>query len=145
MRFTIFVIITLFVRMTSNGQDKYLSKSNDCLNSPDTINGQEILYILEEMPKFNDTNFKFNDYLLKDIDFPNDNSVFYGKIVITFVIDTSGNVINGCILKSYLRDDLEYVENNILRNISTIPKWEPGKQGGKKVPVRFTFPITFGL
>lgn len=144
-RTTVFFIFTIFIFINSFAQEKFISQTYDCINKPDTIDGQQIFYIVEEMPRSTDTLMNLFNCLTKNIDFPDDHSVFYGKMTITFVVDTLGNVKKGCILKSNLRDDLVSVENSLLNNIESLPKWIPGKQRGKKVPVRFTKQITFGL
>ena len=37
------------------------------------------------------------------------------------------------------------VNAEALRMVNAMPKWAPGKQKGKVVPVRFTMPVNFSL
>ncbi|MBP3614505.1 MAG: TonB family protein, partial [Bacteroidaceae bacterium] len=38
-----------------------------------------------------------------------------------------------------------YLDKEALRVVKTMPKWNPGKQAGKAVRVRFTLPVSFRL
>ncbi len=64
-----------------------------------------------------------------------------GRIVISFVIDKTGKVINGRIEKGVSAE----LDEEALRIISIMPNWEPGMQNNLKVKVRFMMPITFRL
>jgi len=64
-----------------------------------------------------------------------------GRIVISFVIDKTGQVINGRIEKGVSPE----LDAEALRIISIMPNWEPGMQNNLKVKVRFMMPITFKL
>lgn len=37
------------------------------------------------------------------------------------------------------------LDKEAIRVVSQSPKWELGKQGGKAVPVTYSFPITFQI
>jgi len=64
-----------------------------------------------------------------------------GRIIISFVIDKTGQVINGRIEKGVSPE----LDAEALRIISIMPNWEPGIQNNQKVKVRFMMPITFKL
>jgi TonB family protein len=64
-----------------------------------------------------------------------------GRVYVQFVIGYDGYVTNITIVKGV--DN--YLDAEALRVISTLPKWEPGKQRGKNVPVSFIIPINFIL
>jgi len=72
-----------------------------------------------------------------------------GKMIIKFRIDTLGKTTNihmindtvyknGRVICTYDKD----VEQMMIRIISKMPQWEPGKASGKKVSVIYTLPIT---
>lgn len=63
-----------------------------------------------------------------------------GRVAIMFTIDTEGNITN--IRK---RGPHELLENETERIINRLPKMTPGKQGGQKVNVPFSIPVTFKL
>ena len=64
-----------------------------------------------------------------------------GRVMVQFTIGTDGAVRDIQVLRS-VREDLDA---EAVRVISSSPKWEPGKQDGKAVPVTFTFPVVYKL
>jgi len=64
-----------------------------------------------------------------------------GRIFVEFVIEKDGSVSNVKILRGV--DPL--LDNEALRVINASPNWTPGKQGRKKVRVKYTFPFYFQL
>lgn len=64
-----------------------------------------------------------------------------GRVVLQFIVGADGAVRDVKVLKS-VREDLDA---EAVRVISSSPKWEPGLQDGKAVPVIYNFPIVFQL
>ncbi len=62
-------------------------------------------------------------------------------VIITFVVDTIGNVRDVGIVQG-LRED---IDAEALRVVGTLNGWTPATQGGKKVTVQYNMPITFSL
>ena len=60
-----------------------------------------------------------------------------GKIVVQFIIDTTGQVTNISVLTSL--DPL--VDNEFVRVIKLMPKWRPGVQNNMVVPVKIRLPL----
>jgi protein TonB len=64
-----------------------------------------------------------------------------GKVFAKFVIEKDGSVTNVEIVKG-----VGYgMDEETLRVVKMLPKWNPGKQSGKAVRQAFTMPITFSL
>lgn len=59
----------------------------------------------------------------------------------SFIIDETGNINSLDLLRGV---DIS-LDNEALRVVRALPKWKPGKQGGKPVKVRFSVPIQFEL
>lgn len=64
-----------------------------------------------------------------------------GRVVVKFIIDVNGNIQQPEIVRS---PDL-LLSQATLDVLKKMPKWIPGEQGGKKVPVYYTLPIVFKL
>lgn len=64
-----------------------------------------------------------------------------GQVLVEFVIDTSGAVTNATIKQGIGAG----CDAEAIRVVSSMPAWNPGKQGGKAVPVRMKVPIYFQL
>ena len=100
--------------------------------------------IIEVKPKFlgkdGDT---FVSWVQGQIKYPPDPVRFQiqGTVILTFVIDTDGSVIDIEIRRSVHPD----LDQEAIRVISSSPKWTPGTQGDKPVKVRYNFPVTFQL
>ena len=86
----------------------------------------------------------FRQYIGQNLKYPQlaiDNGID-GKVFVQFVIDHRGNVVDMKVVRSADPS----LEGEALRLIgSTSGMWTPGKQHGKPVKVRYTFPITFKL
>lgn len=64
-----------------------------------------------------------------------------GRVMVQFTIGSDGVVRDAQVLRG-VRDDLDA---EALRVISSSPKWEPGTQDGKAVPVSFVCPVVYVL
>lgn len=64
-----------------------------------------------------------------------------GMAVVGFVVEANGTISN---IKP-LRDPGAGLANEAIRIVRSMPRWIPGKQGGKAVAVKYTLPIRFRL
>ncbi len=64
-----------------------------------------------------------------------------GQVLVQFVIDEQGNVTRPSILQGIGTG----CDEEALRVVSLMPKWTPGMQNGKPVPVRMKLPFYFQL
>lgn len=99
---------------------------------------------IEVKPTFNgeDPN-SFAQWVYGEIKYPEQAKAdkAQGRVMIQFTIDTDGTVRDVQVVRG-VREDLDA---EAVRVISSSPKWEPGKQNGKPVPVTFNFPIIYKL
>lgn len=148
MKRLILILLLFLFQLHLFGQDNFVTtfNFNECIPEIDTIDGQDIYFVVDTMPEC-DSLKRYNSYInlfQKYINLPNDDSVYYGLVFFTFVVDTSGNIRNECILKSILRNDILYVEEEILEALKTLDTWTIGKMDGKKVPVRMVREVKLG-
>lgn len=64
-----------------------------------------------------------------------------GRVVVTFVIDADGAIIDPKVIKSV--DPT--LDKEAVRIIKAMPKWTPGRKNGIAVKVKYTIPVTFRL
>lgn len=65
-----------------------------------------------------------------------------GRVIIRFVVDKEGNIVNPEVLRSIDR----YLDKEALRVVRLMPKWKPGElEDGTKVAVYYTIPVAFRL
>lgn len=83
------------------------------------------------------------DFIKKNIQYPEiaRKNGIQGRVIVGVVVDKNGSVTNLTILKSID----PYLDKEAIRVISSMPKWTPGVQNGKKVRVKFTVPVSFRL
>jgi len=65
-----------------------------------------------------------------------------GKVWVRFIIDKNGVVSN---IKTLGPKGAKILNDEAERVVSKLPKFAPGKKDGKKVSVKYGFPITFSL
>ena len=100
--------------------------------------------IVEEKPLFMGKEAdEFTKWVYNNIHYPElaiENGI-QGRITLQFTIDKDGNV---CDIK-VLRGADSSLDKEAVRVIGSSPKWSPGRQRGRKVSVKYTFPIVFRL
>lgn len=107
--------------------------------APDDV----IFMVVEQMPKFPGGNQAMFKYLSENIRYPENahRNGIQGRVICQFVIDSEGKVTAVEVVRGVDRDlDLE-----ALRVVKAMPAWEPGRQKGKAVRVKYTLPINFRL
>lgn len=62
-----------------------------------------------------------------------------GRVVVSFAIDRQGRLRDIRVLQT----SDQSLAQEVVRILKTSPRWEPGRQGNRKVPVKFTMPIDF--
>jgi TonB family protein len=98
--------------------------------------------IVEEMPVFPGGDAALLRYIEENTIYPEKAKVnkVEGKVIIRFCITNTGGVDRVSVLKGV---DPE-LDNEAVRVVKTLPKFKPGRQGGKDVNVWYMVPITFG-
>ncbi len=108
------------------------------------IDEDEIFFVVEDMPLFQgQDNSTFRTFIQKNLKYPmiaQENGVS-GKVYVQFDINGEGNVSNIVVIRSVDPS----LDKEAIRVVKSSPRWTPGKQRGRPVRVRFTFPISFQL
>ena len=99
--------------------------------------------IIESMPTFPGGDGKLMEWMSKNLKYPAlaEEQGIIGRVIVRFVVASDGSIRDVSIAKSVdlLLDIAAY------RLVRAMPKWIPGVQNDKPVPVWFTLPITFQL
>jgi TonB family protein len=66
-----------------------------------------------------------------------------GVVVVAFVIDSVGNVTQPKIVRTL--PNSKNVDAEVLRVVNLMPRWIPGREFDKNVPVEFTLPVRFKI
>ena len=103
----------------------------------------EVFEIVEQNPMFPGGNEALMKWLSKNLKYPasaQENGI-QGRVLVQFVVNKDGSIVEPKVIRAV--DPA--LDKEALRVVSAMPKWQPGKQRGKTVRVRFTLPVTFRL
>ena len=140
----IIIIIGFLLFNTTSifGQNTNFVFDNNYENSPaETVNGLPVFTIIEKMPEYIGGTQALEKFKKDNINFSSKDQIndpdYQSSIVVQYVIDTSGYATNIWIVKRKYPDHYTEFEKASMIMISKMPKWKPGEQNGKKVPVKF--------
>lgn len=143
-------VATLAVSVFANttNMSNMAKAANTTANSISTNNMQtkqsdsKVFVAVEVMPKFKGGNKALMEYLMMNVKYPESaaKAKQQGRAVVGFVVRKDGTVSDVYIVKSTGYDVLD---NEAMRVVKSMPTWEPGKQKGKPVDVKYFVPITF--
>ena len=104
---------------------------------------EEIFQIVEEMPQFLGGEEKLMEYVAKNITYPliARETGIQGRVFIGFVVEPDGSISNVRLLRGIGGG----CDEEAVRVIKSMPRWEPGKNQGKTVRVSYQIPIFFKL
>jgi protein TonB len=99
--------------------------------------------VVEEMPVFPGGDSMLLDYIARNTKYPDAAKTrkAEGRVILRFCVTETGNVDKISILRSV---DPE-LDAEAIRVTETLPRFKPGRQGGKDVPVWYMIPVTFAL
>lgn len=104
---------------------------------------EEIFTVVETMPSFPGGDIARIKFLQKNIKYPQmaRESQIQGTVYVTFVVETDGSVTDVRVLRGIGGG----CDEEAVRVIKMMPKWNAGQQRGKPVRVQFNMPIKFTL
>ncbi len=98
---------------------------------------------VEQMPQFPGGEKELMTYLAKNIKYPTiaaENGI-QGRVTLRFVVSKTGDITDVSVLKGLDPS----CDKEAIRVVKSMPKWIPGRQNGKNVPVYYTLPVKFTL
>lgn len=113
------------------------------LENPDDKDLPEGFHVVEELPEFPGGATAFMKWITANVKYPitAQRNNIEGKVIVSFIIDTQGNVTKLKIEKS----PNTYLTNEVMRVMRTMPKWKPGVSKGKPCSTMISVPINFDL
>lgn len=106
-------------------------------------NEAEVMHVVEQLPEFPGGMVEFMKWLTRNLRYPPiaQKQRIEGKVVVTFIVNTDGTIVNPRIEKSVNT----YLDNEALRVIRMMPKWKPGMIDKKPCRTMFAIPINFKI
>jgi protein TonB len=99
--------------------------------------------VVEQMPEYPGGIPALGEFLQQNLRYPRQarKANVTGKVFASFVVGADGVLRDISIAKG-----IGYgCDEEVVRVIALMPKWKPGIQSGKAVPVRYSMPISFTL
>ena len=106
-------------------------------------NEDEIFPVAEQMPTFPGGDEALFKYLSENIKYPPlaIEQGIQGKVIVQFVVNKDGSIVDPKVVRSLDPS----CDKEALRVIKNMPKWNPGRNMGRPVRVKFTAPVSFRL
>jgi protein TonB len=103
----------------------------------------EIFKVVEVMPEFPGGAAKMMEYIQKNMKYPMmaRESDIQGRVFVNFVVEPDGSISNVAVIRGIGGG----CDEEAVRVVESMPKWNPGKQRGTAVRCAFTVPIIFKL
>ena len=97
--------------------------------------------VVEQMPSFPGGQQAMMKFMKNNIRYPEalKKNKVQGMVLVQFVVDQTGRITNPVVKRSVEPS----LDAEALRVVRAMPKWNPGKQNGKPVKVRYTLPVSF--
>ena len=121
--------------MTNNTHLSLSSKSREM--------NEQVFTVVEKMPSFPGGDAELLKYIATNIKYPKESqdNGEQGRVICSVIVGRDGSVNN----PEVLRGVTPLLNEEAVRVINTMPRWNPGMQRGKAVAVKYTVPITFRL
>jgi TonB family protein len=103
----------------------------------------EIFQVVEQMPEFPGGMQKAMEFLGKNIKYPvaAQEAKIEGRVIVQFVVGKDGSISD----VQTVRGVSPELDAEAIRVVSMMPNWNPGKQRGQAVSVKYSMPIMFRL
>ena len=110
----------------------------------DSKESEQIFQVVEQQPEFPGGMKALMIYLRENIVYPQESKKnnSQGRTFVRFVVKADGSIDGVEVLMS---SGDTFLDKEAIRVIECMPKWIPGKQGGKPIHVFFTLPVVFRL
>lgn len=103
----------------------------------------KVFDVVEQMPSFPGGNSALMAYLNSNVKYPvvaQENGV-QGRVVVSFVVEKDGSISDVNVVRSVDPS----LDKEAARVVRSMPRWNPGKQNGSSVRVKYNVPVSFRL
>jgi protein TonB len=111
--------------------------------NPGQQNDDPVFTEVDQKPEFPNGQDALMRYLMENLRYPQDarNERIQGTVFVTFVVEKDGSVTD----VRTLRGVAPSLDEESIRVVKAMPKWEPGVIKGEPVRVQFNLPLRFVL
>lgn len=142
----LFFMIFPMLLLTANSQSTMANEPNllkDIISTEINQNKDKAYQEVEIMPEYPGKEQGLMKFISENLKYPTNAQAenIQGRVIVKFIINKQGKVINPEIIKGLSPE----CDEEVLRIIKLMPDWTPGMQDGKNVDVYFNLPIAFRL
>ena len=126
-----------------NKEQKKLRKELRAIPEESSMAGEETIFqVVEQAPEFQGGMDECLKFLARNLKYPLESQQLgiCGKIIVRFMVREDGQISD-----IEVSDYEENLQKEVFRVMNMMPKWNPGKQRGKAVSVKYVIPIVFKL
>ena len=143
-KYALFAPLAAALLMVSNISCTSTENKKDSTEAAESraVEGEEF-QIVEQMPEFPGGMGECMKWLGQNIKYPAEaiEKEIQGRVILQIIVEKDGTITNAVVAKGVH----PLLDNEALRVINQSPKWEPGKQNGEAVRVKYTLPVLFKL
>ena len=134
------LLVIVFAPAGANAQNKKVNKAQ---THKDTTTDDKVYEMCEQMPTYKGGEEAMMRFLSQVTRYPQRAQEFgiQGCVVVGFIVEKDGSLSD---FKFIQRVDPE-LDDEALKTVKAMPKWNPGKHNGKNVRVRHSVPVGFKL
>lgn len=138
------LLFSLNISLAMAQSNEYtIIKSDTISETTNDAQSEKVYDVVEMPPSFPGGMAALQSYIRNNIKYPvaaKKNGI-EGRVVIEFVVEKDGTLSN---VKAFRSADPS-LDQEAIRLVESMPKWNPGKSNGEPVNVRYTIPVTFRL
>ena len=126
--------------------DKTVNQKRDSIDQNKVINANEndlIFDRYERMPTFPGEAEELFKFIAKNLRYPIEDleKGIEGRVIVRFIVRKTGKIENAKVIRSVSKS----IDEEALRIVNSLPDFIPGEQGGKKVDIEYTLPVSFKI
>ena len=132
------VMVSLFIVLACNESEMMAQTQKDGY-----VDEDRVYDVVDQMPQFPGGHEKLKEFIEKNRRYPKSlqDCGIQGRVVVTFVVKKTGRISHAKVVRGV--DPA--LDKEALRVVRKMPRWIPGKMGGKNVDVKYTIPVDFRL
>ena len=137
-------MVVVGMNTPSEEADKKVKYTEVKVDETETPQKEEVIFqVVEQMPEFPGGMGEAMKFLAKNIKYPvaAQEAKIEGRVIVQFVVGKDGSISDVHTVKGVSPE----LDAEAIRVVSLMPKWNPGKQRGQAVSVKYTMPIMFRL
>ena len=130
------------IQSTAQESKCVVAKDSIVVNDTTTVKTENAIFgeIVETMPSFPQEGDKgLKKYITENLKYPDPQICITGRVIVSFTVKKDGSIADAKVLRSIH----PLFDQEALRVINSMPKWNPGKRYDRPIDVRFTVPIVF--